>query len=178
MGNKELTIINGVDVSGCEFAEETSTTPKCRINGWIHCDGQNCNYKQLQRKEQECEKEKQNAQDTYEMFQALMESFNITRKELQHKTVECEKLKEKRTDALKQLENFMNGDYCNNACLKVKTLKTERNKYKQALEEIEKDLKEDIYCENQECGCDNFEECLKCTKEHIIDIITNAKDGE
>lgn len=49
------------------------------------------------------------------------------------------------------------------------------DKYKQALDEIEKELKEDIYCENQECGCDDFEECLKCTKEHILDIINKAK---
>lgn len=43
-------------------------------------------------------------------------------------------------------------------------------------QEIE-ELKEDIYCENQECGCDDFEECLKCTKEQIFDIINKAKDG-
>lgn len=46
----EPTIIDGVDVSGCEFAEESATTPKCQINGYIHCDGYNCRYKQLQRK--------------------------------------------------------------------------------------------------------------------------------
>lgn len=46
----------------------------------------------------------------------------------------------------------------------------------QTLDVIEKELKEDIYCENQECGCDDFEECLKCTKEHILDIINKAKD--
>lgn len=45
----------------------------------------------------------------------------------------------------------------------------------QTLDGIEKELKEDIYCENQECGCDDFEECLKCTKEHILDIINKAK---
>lgn len=50
-----------------------------------------------------------------------------------------------------------------------------QDRYRKALEEIEKELKEDIYCENQECGCDDFEECLKCTKEHILDIINKAK---
>lgn len=50
------------------------------------------------------------------------------------------------------------------------------NRKEQTLDEIEKELKEDIYCENQECGCDDFEECLKCTKEHILDIINKAKD--
>lgn len=51
-------------------------------------------------------------------------------------------------------------------------------RYEKALEEIEKELKEDIYCESQECGCDDFEECLKCTKEYILDIINKVKDGE
>ena len=49
------------------------------------------------------------------------------------------------------------------------------NKYKRGLEKIEKELKEDLYCESQECGCDDFEECLRCTKEHILDIINKAK---
>ena len=57
-------------------------------------------------------------------------------------------------------------------------LDIKNTRYHKALEEIEKELKEDIYCENQECGCDDFEECLKCTKEHILDIINKAKDGE
>ena len=50
-------------------------------------------------------------------------------------------------------------------------------RYRRALEEIKEELK-DIYCESQECGCDDFEECLKCTKEHILDIINRAKGEE
>nr|DAD89854.1 MAG TPA: hypothetical protein [Myoviridae sp. ctsip2] len=52
------------------------------------------------------------------------------------------------------------------------------NKYKRGLEKIEKELKEDLYCESQECGCDDFEECFKCTKEHILDIINKANFGK
>ncbi len=52
------------------------------------------------------------------------------------------------------------------------------NKYEQALDDIEKELKEDINCESQECGCNDFEECLKCTKEHILDIINKVKESE
>ena len=80
-------------------------------------------------------------------------------KQLAHKTQECEELKRK-------VELMMDCADC-----KV-------DKYKQALDEIEKELKEDIYCENQECGCDDFEKCLKCTKEHILDIINKAKGAE
>lgn len=51
----------------------------------------------------------------------------------------------------------------------------ENNRYRKALEEIEKELKEDVYCESQECGCDDFEECLNCVKTQILDIINKAK---
>lgn len=54
-------------------------------------------------------------------------------------------------------------------------LELKNTRYHKALEEIEKELKEDIYCESQECGCDDFEECLKCTKEHILNILNKAK---
>lgn len=47
--------------------------------------------------------------------------------------------------------------------------------YEKALDEIERELKEDIYCESQECGCDDYEECLRCTKNIILDIINKAK---
>lgn len=54
----------------------------------------------------------------------------------------------------------------------------ENTRYRKALEEIEEELKEDIYCESQECGCDDSEECLRCTKDLILDIINKAKGGE
>ena len=54
MTDKQI-IIDGCDVSGCKHAIPTTTTPKCGIKDWIHCDGLNCYYKQLKRKEQECE---------------------------------------------------------------------------------------------------------------------------
>lgn len=51
------------------------------------------------------------------------------------------------------------------------------DRYRKALEEIEKELKEDVYCESQECGCDDFKECLNCVKTQILDIINKAKGG-
>lgn len=53
----------------------------------------------------------------------------------------------------------------------------ESHRYRKALEEIEKELKEDVYCESQECGCDDFKECLNCVKTQILDIINKAKGG-
>lgn len=77
-------------------------------------------------------------------------------KQLIRKTQECEDLKRK-------VELMMDCPDC-----KV-------DEYKKALEEIEKELKEDVYCESQECGCDEFEECLNCVKTQILDIINKAK---
>lgn len=55
-------IIDGVDVSGCCWCNfEPDTEPYCEINDGedLGCeDNPNCYYKQLKRKEQECEEEK------------------------------------------------------------------------------------------------------------------------
>ena len=87
----------------------------------------------------------------------MAKQFYKVYQQLYRKTQECEELKRK-------VKLMMDCPDC-----KV-------DEYKTALDEIEKELKEDIYCESQECGCDDFEECLKCTKEHILDIISEAKD--
>ena len=86
---------------------------------------------------------------------------------------ECEELKEEiltKNEKIKELR-FSVSDLTNRLCY----LNAEKSfrivDLEQTLDEIEKELKEDIYCESQECGCDDFEECLKCTKEHILDII-------
>lgn len=49
--------------------------------------------KELEEKEQECEKAKQNAQDTYDLWQALIESFNILQGEKIKLEQECEQQK-------------------------------------------------------------------------------------
>ena len=68
MGNKEI-IIDGVDVSGCEYYNKYDKT--CReVNGnydtdiceFDKCENSNCYYKQLKRKEQECEELKEELQ--------------------------------------------------------------------------------------------------------------------
>ena len=67
--------VNGVDVSGC-----TQYDPDEVLNCNDYClckELPDCYYKLWKRKEQECEKANKNAQDTYDLFQAQMESFNI-----------------------------------------------------------------------------------------------------
>lgn len=50
-------------------------------------------------------------------------------------------------------------------------------RYKEALEEIRKEVQEDITCESRECGCDSYYECLECLKNTILNIISEVKDG-
>lgn len=36
----------------------------------------------------------------------------------------------------------------------------------------------DEYCCDLDCGCNDKEECLICTRDRILKIINKAKDGE
>lgn len=101
---------------------------------------------------------------------------------LEEKMQECEELKK----YIQEREVW--GDHCEfckhndkencHQNIILDNLKT-INCYRKALEEIEQELKENIYCESQECGCDDSEECLRCTKSLILDIINKAKgEGE
>ena len=118
--NNEQIIIDGCNVSECAFYSFSNwNNHLCRSKEFSErvctcCNSNpNCYYKQLKRKEQECEKANKNAQDTYDLFQAQMESFNI---------LHGEKIKlETQLDLYKQ------------------SLKTEQNKrrvFEQTLEEI------------------------------------------
>lgn len=89
-----------------------------------------------------------------------------------------EGLKKQNEELQKQIRNLqIINTKLQNRNQQLNDATTKAKCYEQALNEIEKELKEDVYCESQECGCDDFEECLKCTKEHILDIINKAKDG-
>lgn len=105
----DKTIINKLDVSKCEFFTPTEVTVLgggfetqiyCgQVNEFsddaftknapnLHCErNPNCNFKQLKRAEQ-------NAKDTYEMWQACIESLNIARQELSNAEQKLEKIKE------------------------------------------------------------------------------------
>lgn len=56
MTDKQI-IIDGCDVSGCEFLRNCIIPDNygCKIDDSLCCDVGNCYYKQLKRKEQECE---------------------------------------------------------------------------------------------------------------------------
>ena len=163
---------------------------------------------QLARKTQECEKikEKYEAlklenQEGYEIVAELKQECEELKKQLMQKD-------EVNTFLNTPIEGWSNNpcDICesknnyerlNQECEELKELlklrtndrvnKLERaiirrnikiDRYRKALDEIEKELKEDVYCESQECGCDDFEECLNCVKTQILNIINKAKGEE
>lgn len=163
--DKEQIIINGVDVLKCEHYQYKSLKDcEMRYPESGDCEIGLLNYL---------------FDGNLNMEKLCKDNPNCYYKQLARKTAECEELKKEiinKNEKIKELR-FSVSDLTNRLCY----LNAEKSfrivDLEQTLDEIEKELKEDIYCENQECGCDDFEECLKCTKEHILDIISEAKDG-
>lgn len=192
MTDKEQIMINGADVSEClfyqsNFEEDYDIKIKHFCSNWHNsCESSNnsnCYYKQLQRKEQECEELKKQLMQKSEVdmfFNTPIEGWSNDPCGICPHKAENEELKKEiinKNEKIKELR-FSVSDLTNRLC-HLNAEKTFRIvDLEQTLDEIEKELKEDIYCENQECGCDDFEECLKCTKNIILDIISRAKEEE
>lgn len=130
MENKQ--IIDGIDVSECKHYNPEQYF-KCNI-GCCHCEeNPNCYYKQLKRKEQECEELKKKKEEN--------EKFYLTR--------------------------YVNKE---SRCLE---LEHERNYYKQALEEIEKIVKQTC---SRRCTNDCLGTRKHCGYGQILDIINKTKE--
>lgn len=89
MTDKQI-IIDGIDVSGCEHYDEV-----CLGNHhykWCK-DNDNCYYKQLKRKEQECEADKMEAEEGYEINVELKAKNEILEKDKANLAVITETLK-------------------------------------------------------------------------------------
>lgn len=56
------------------------------------------------------------------------------------------------------------------------TDKKEINDYKTLIEKIRQEVQEDVTCESRECGCDNYEECIECLKNTILNIINEKRN--
>ena len=182
-------IIDGCNVSEClfyqsNFEEDYDVKIKHFCSNWHNscesANNSNCYFKQLARKTQECEELKKQLMQKSEVdmfFNTPIEGWSNDPCGICPHKAENEELKEEiltKNEKIKELRLSV-SDLTNRLCY----LNAEKSfrivDLEQTLDEIEKELKEDIYCENQECGCDDFEECLKCTKEHILDIINKAK---
>ena len=93
MTDKEQIIINGVDVAGCKYFNRFRNI--CH-NKNLCCDcekNQDCHYKQLKRKEQECEELKQECEEHRSNAESYCKSYQyscvvngkITNKALKYK---------------------------------------------------------------------------------------------
>lgn len=197
MTDKKEIIVHGVDVSECEklapyngYDEETKCNPSCCQNS------PNCKFKQLKRKERECEELKEKLirisgeyKDTLSIVEDMAIFLGLER--IDHFNIyQCYyKLKEMLNEYRQELEPFKD-DYFKN--LDTKTiaelakksmrLTTENRKFEDALDEIEGNIK----AMNNECFYDDICECNNCDmkngctyyrKFNILNIINKAKGG-
>lgn len=197
---KEQIMIDGVDVSGCEFyqIEANELYPKaqyCGSMGNAFCeDNPNCYYKQLARKTQEYkELEKyaqaqENQRETYykEFLKLSQENEELKRKlsnqeqlyqnEIEIYNQSCLQLRQENDDLYLERLALNTANSGINALLEVKEQECDR--YRKALEEIEKYTKK-YFCEN----CEDFNtpeyssHCEFCEYQEYFDIINKAKGG-
>ena len=73
MTDKQI-IIDGVDVSGCEYYDKNKPSLTCTCEEYPCSECYNCYYKQLARKTAECEKYKQ-ALDEIEKYLDVQQQF-------------------------------------------------------------------------------------------------------
>nr|DAU06645.1 MAG TPA: hypothetical protein [Caudoviricetes sp.] len=197
MTDKKEIIVHGVDVSECEklapyngYDEETKCNPSCCQNS------PNCKFKQLKRKERECEELKEKLirisgeyKDTLSIVEDMAIFLGLER--IDHFNIyQCYyKLKEMLNEYRQELEPFKDNYFKN---LDTKTiaelakksirLTTENGKFEDALDEIEENIK----AMNNECFYDDICECNNCDmkngctyyrKFNILNIINKAKGG-
>ena len=158
--------LDGVDVSGCKYLNKVvNEEPYCNIDEehlYTCSSDENCDYKQLARKTQECESLK-------EEIEVLKDNFDTA-------TRDCNELIEELKQECENLKKELNGS--EKWRIKAESLneKLELNngRYRKALEKIEEYIKK--------YECDNCEDyvfgCGDCgTPRDILDIINKAKDG-
>ena len=139
MTDKQI-IIDGVDVSGCEYLDNIdfdelclmlSSPHECQVN----CSNKpNCYYKQLMRKGQEC----QQAMDNYvQLDLQRVKEYNELVDLYKAKEQECEELKEKYKwyDHYKE-QALYNKDLCNEKSKQLDQLKAENEELKEKVKEL------------------------------------------
>lgn len=161
MTDKEV-IIDDINVAGCEYHSSTPTSELCYMKGNKCKHNPNCYYKQLQRKEQECEKLKiqlMHKDEVNMFFNTPIEGWSNDpceicqyKQEYKHLQAENEKLK----------NNLAIANSNHEAAEK------ENDSYMRALEEI-KGLSQSI---NDDFESDDIEQQLHYVKE-IAEQINN-----
>lgn len=196
MTDKEQTMDDGVDVAGCKYFNRFRNI--CH-NKNLCCDcekNQDCYYKQLARKEQECEELKKGYAELTKIVSPYMDDFTGYNEELggfdpilcvkelfqqlAHKMQENEELKEYAQRQENQRETYYkeflklsqeNKELKRKVELMMDCPDCKVDEYKKALEEIERICLEDvhIFADGTELRYDSLDD--------ILDIINKLKGG-
>lgn len=165
------TIINGIDVSECEYAADTIPVD-CENNTCFCYEDENCYFKQLKRLQKENEELRQVRKNSPDIQEPYIYLYRQIKKQ-------CYKLEEE-TQELK--ENQCCPETCEHIATEIIRYSNvcEINlKYKQALEEIKKwatnhnpcDIDPEVKCTKEDCfNCLNYD--LKRIT-NIIDEVLN-----
>ena len=144
MENKQI-IIDGVDVSGCEYYNKDDNT--CReVNGnyntdiceFDKCENSNCRFKQLKRKEQECEELK----EKYKWYDHYKEQALYNKNLCNEKSEQLDQLKAE-NDQLKRQHQGDKGLITSAGKMNYQLIQ-EYDKLKNCLAEIKEIAKENI----------------------------------
>lgn len=168
MTDKEQIMINGVDVSKCEYVCNTAFGNigcKLPFNEEIHCCNiPNCYYKQLARKEQDINDIHEYYKDLRSNATELADKYVQLRRQLEEKEQAGEALKSKIHDLrqLRELDREARVRFYNKVC-----------EHRKALEAIEKHIKVYEFSEGEP-----FILVASKTLRDILDIINKAKEEE
>ena len=168
---KEQIIIDGCNVSGCEYACNTAFGKNgCKhpMMKNIYCSkNPNCYFKQLARKTQECEELKRKLSNQEQLYQNEIEIYDKS----------CLQLRQENDDLYLERLALNTANSGINALLEVKEQECDR--YLKALEEIEKICLQDRAIKDV-ClvsTCFERDRVVYDIQEEILDILNKAKGG-
>lgn len=129
-------MIDGVDVSKCVLFENADNEMGCALTCCGGCKGKDCDYKQLQRKEKECEELKKKKEENETFYLRKYANKDSECLELQHKLKIA-------TESLKRIMHTTRIDDTYKNQLAYNALKhIESEEYKQENEKLKEDNKE------------------------------------
>lgn len=152
--NADKIIINGIDVSECEYLNSLDNgiseciLGKKQMLKYRVCDcNHNCYFKQLARAKEEIKKLKVQIENEKQALQINIDNLNQA----------CLDLNQENDD----LQN---------------KLQAKEQEFEELKEKIRREVQEDVTCESRECGCDSSEECIECLKNTILNIINDERN--
>lgn len=172
--HKEQIIIDGVDVSECEYLKYDKIG--CSADD-CYCLGNDCYYKQLARKTQECEELKEDYTELEQRHNEAFQDFKRIRQEYENLKSEAKELFNAKLELLRDLDHYKRAYYSCQKSAKEKFVapiplppaEFVDDRYRKALEEIKKVCIEDVhtFADGTELRYDSLDK--------ILDIINKAK---